>query len=134
MTLYDAQETFSEGQAVTASAASDNIVKVGPGDFGQGNKNDIDVIVTEAFDNLTSLQVSLQTDSDEAFSSPTTLYSTDAIPLADLAVGYKFKMAGFPPGCEEYVRLYYTVDGTAPTVGQVDAAPTPWSQESNPSY
>lgn len=134
MGIYDAQNTFSDDQAVTASARSTNILKVGPGDFGQGENILLDCIVTEAFDNLTSLEAKLETDDDVAFGSPKELYSTGAILLADLVVGYKFKIKAIPPGCEDYLALYYTVVGTAPSVGKIFASLTPDTQDSDPSF
>jgi hypothetical protein len=134
MTLYDKRNTLSDDQAITASARSENVLYVGPGDFGGGNKMDLDVIVTEAFDNLTSLNVKLETDDDEGFGSPKALYDTGEVVLADLVIGYKFTIKAIPPGCEDYLALYYTVTGTNPTVGKIFASLTPHSQDNNPSF
>lgn len=134
MGIYDKQTRFSNNQAITANAISENVIKVGPGDFGQGNDLFIDVFVTEAFNNLTSLEVDLRTDDDEAFGSHKVLYSTGAIVLADLVAGYKFTIRNIPPGCEDYLALYYTVVGTAPTTGKIFASMTDTTQEDELSY
>jgi len=134
MGIYDKQNILSDKQAITASARSENVLKIGPGDFGQGNKLDLDVIVTEAFNTLTSLNVKVETDDDVAFGSPKELYNTGEVLLADLIVGYKFTIKGIPHGCEDYLALYYTVTGTDPTTGKIFAAPTPDTQDSDPSF
>jgi hypothetical protein len=134
MTLYSAQDRFCNDQAITATAKSEDVIFAGPGDDGSGEKMDIDVIVTEAFNNLTSLQVQLRTDDNSGMSSPTVLYETAAIPLASLVVGYKFAIKGIPPGCEDYLDLNFIVVGTAPTTGKIYAAKTPYSADNSPSF
>lgn len=134
MGIYDKQAEFCEDQAITASARSENVIFVGPGDYGSGEQSVIDVFVTEDFDNLTSLNVKLETDDDEAFGSPTELYNTGEVLLADLVAGYKFKIKGIPPGCEDWLALYFTVTGTAPTAGKITAGITPVSQDNDPSF
>lgn len=125
----------SPGQAITASAASTNYVDLGalgipPGhtvtptrDLGRGNKIPILIQVTETFDALTSLKVAVQCDDNSSFSSPTTVLETEAIALASLVAGYQFNIDLVPPKTNErYVRLYFTVAGSTPTVGKVFAS------------
>lgn len=133
------QDIFSDAQAVTATAASTNILdlqKAGTpfgapaalvADLGKGDGNiPLDVRVVEAFATLTSLTVSVETaaDGDAAFGTPTTVAASGAIPVATLILGYQFP---FPARLMEgvnarYVRLKYTVAGSAATAGKITAA------------
>jgi hypothetical protein len=133
--IVDDTLVFSDGQAITADASSANIIDLGAAgtayghssavrrDIGIGTEIPVFISVTETFDNLTSMTVSLQVDDDAAFGSPTTIATSAAIPLATLVAGYKFTWpAELPEGVNErYVRLYYDVTGTAPTTGKVFA-------------
>jgi hypothetical protein len=61
----------------------------------------------------------VQTDDNSSFSSPTTVYS-ESIVLASLTLGNKISLDWLPKNIKErYVRLYYTVTGTAPTTGKI---------------
>lgn len=134
MALFDEAGLFSEDQAITATAASTNTIdfgvpetpigNVGPvsGDLGL---SDIEFLVqvTEAFVGLTSLVVAVQMDDNLAFASPVVLAASQPVLLADLKVGYKFRVpAQIPEGAtERYIRLNYTVAGGPATAGKVFA-------------
>lgn len=131
--LFDLQSMFSDQQAITATAASTNVIDlgavdtpkhaVGPitRDMGKGRPIPVHIQVTEAFNNLTSLAIALQVDDDEAFGSAKTVMTTTVL-LADLAAGKRIAPFYIPEGVDErYVRLNYTVSGTAPTTGKVTA-------------
>ena len=125
--ILDATTEFSDQQAITATSFSDNIIDLGaaaPGDLGAGNPIPLLIQVTEAFDNLTTLGVLIQTDDNEAFSSPKG--NTSAIlDLADLVPGAKFPLQFVPLGVNQrYVRLKYTVTGTDPSTGKINAGLT----------
>ena len=125
--ITDIQNSFTYAsrdfsQAITASAASANVIDLGDTrDKGPGEPIQIAASVTEDFATLTSLQVSVQTSTDAAFSSPTTLIQTAAVPLASLTAGYRFTIDKLPEHCDRYVRLYFTVAGTNATAGSVAA-------------
>lgn len=133
--IIDDTLTFSKNQAITADAASTNIVDLGaagtaPGhaaavrrDIGIGTNIPIAFHITEAFNTLTSLTVSLQVDNDAAFGSPKTIAST-TIAAADLTLGARPQWpAEVPEGTDEqYVRLYYDVNGSNPSTGKIFAA------------
>ena len=119
--IFDKFNLFSEDQAITGSAASTNVIDLGVAGRGKGNMMEVVIQVTTAFADLTSLTVGVQTDTVEAFSSPTTLQSSAAIVAASLVAGYKFKIQVMPEGLDQYVRLYFTVAGTNATAGKVFA-------------
>jgi hypothetical protein len=134
--ILDDTLVLSDAQAITADAASTNIIDIGAAgssygasspvrrDIGIGTNIPILVTVVEAFNNLTSLAVSLQVDDDPAFGSPTTVATGPAIPLATLTLGRMINWpAELPEGTNErYVRLFYDVTGAAPTTGKITAA------------
>jgi hypothetical protein len=121
VSILDRQVLFSNDQAITATAASTDIIDLGSvRDVGAGEPSAVLVQVTTAFDNLTSLGVALQTASAENFASPVQL-TAGTIALADLTVGRKFSIGPVPGGVLRYLRLYYTVTGSAPSVGKVTA-------------
>lgn len=126
--ILDNQTLFSDQQAITASVASTNTIDLGPiasgmiRDIGPGAPISLQIQVTEAFNNLTSLAVAIQVDDNSAFSSATTVVTSAAIGPALLLPGYRFLMDFIPRLVNErYVRLFYTVVGTAPTTGKITA-------------
>lgn len=133
--ILDDTLVLSDAQAITADAASTNIIDLGAAgtpyghaaavrrDVGIGTEIPIILHVVEAFNTLTSLTVSLQVDDDVAFGSPTTIAST-SVALASLVAGYRFTWPSeLPEGTNErYLRLYYDVVGTNPTTGKLTAA------------
>lgn len=135
--IIDNTLVLSDHQAVTADAGSTNVIDFGAQgtpqgwisaygrDLGDGFVEiPLLVEVTEAFNNLTSLQVSAQTDDNSAFSSATTIVLSPAVVLASLVVGYKFNAIARIPknSSEQFFRLFYDVTGTAPTTGKIFAA------------
>ena len=135
--ILDATTLFSAAQAVTATAASANIIDLGqPGtvfgavaaiarDVGKGATVPIAIRVVENFNNLTSITVTVETDDNSGFSSPTTVFSSPAYALADLQAGARHLLPDALPvvgTAERYVRLKYTLAGTTPTTGKVTAA------------
>lgn len=121
----DSQALFSDAQAITATAASTNVVELSKpnGKFTEvafGKAVPLLIQVVEDFNNLTSLKVGIQTDDNAAFSSAKTLAEATLL-LADLKAGAKFPIIEVPAGNEGYMRLYYTVTGTAPTTGKITA-------------
>ncbi len=141
--LLDRTGLLSENQAVTATAASTNVIDLGtPGtpygatsalrrDIGRGEPVPFYVGVTETFNNLTSLTVAIQTDSTAAFSAPTTVFS-QTYTAADLVPGVRhINPDWFPVGAnQQFVRMFYTVTGTAPTTGRITAG-TVMSRQTN---
>lgn len=135
--IFDIQTRFSSAQAITASAASTNVIDTlaAGTPFGHSgaitrdlgvNSDDaepeLDIRVTEAFATATSVKVAYQTATDAAFTSPTTVLETEAIPIATLVAGYKFNIDEIPfRSRERYHRVYYTVAGSNATAGKITA-------------
>jgi hypothetical protein len=126
---------WSDGQAITATTASTNIIDLGATgtvygasapmvrELGFGTDSEVSVTATQTFNNLTSLTISMQVDDNAAFASPRTVYTSPAYTLAEMATGAKYLLPDqLPAGTNErYVRLMYTVAGTAPTTGRITA-------------
>ena len=121
--LFDKQALFSDNQAITATANSENVVCLAKGalkDVALGNPIPLAILVTEDFTGLTNLTVTIETSADEAFGTPTTLATTGAIAAADLKAGYTFPINFIPKGNLGYMRAKYTVSGSA-TAGKITA-------------
>ena len=128
--ILSLEDLLSDKQAITATAASTNVLDLGATGvtydnvslqqrIARGRHYPFLVQVTEDFDNLTSLTIALQQDDNEAFSSPSEVYSF-VVPLADLVAGYKIPFDKLPRNItERYIRMNYTVTGTAPTQGRI---------------
>lgn len=115
--LLDTQNLFSDAQAITASAASNNVVRFGKGDI---SFLPLLIQVVEDFATLTSLTVKVQTAADAAFTTPVDLAST-TIAAADLKAGAILPINYIPKGNLGYMRLYYTVTGSNATAGKITA-------------
>lgn len=121
MARIDLSELMSDKQAITATAASTNVIDLGAiRNIAVGEPVPLTIKVNEAFNNLTNLAIAIQTDDNPSFSSATTVYTTTVL-LAALVVGYKVPIKYLPDVKERYVRAYYTVTGTAPSTGKITA-------------
>ena len=140
--IIDANLILSSNQAITATAPSTNVIDLGqPGtpfgapapveqDIGKGNRIPIAVNVTQGFNNLTSLAVSLQVSTDNATWKEV---ATRTYLLAEIAAVTQLDFpAQLPVGTRfRYMQLNYTVTGTAPTTGQIFAAIVAAGQNNN---
>lgn len=139
--LTSANSTFSNNQAITASAASTNVLDLGAAgtpvgaaaalakDLGKGTKIPFLVQVTADFATLTSLTITLQKDTVENFASPETVVA-HTVAVADLVAGYQIPIDVLPIHLDQrYVRLYYTVTGGDATAGTIFAAITMGNQQ-----
>lgn len=132
MAIISAQEIYSDQQAITASAASTNVIDFGtPGTWVHATTPIVDdkgtskiclgIQVTEDFDALTSLDIAFETDNNAAFASATEIFSQNVL-LADLVAGKKLPVRHIPFNTlEPYTRVNYTVNGSNPTVGKITA-------------
>lgn len=121
--LYDKQNLFSDNQAITTTANSENVVCFAAGpikEVAAGEAIPLRVQVTQDFAGLTSLAVSVETAATEDFAGAETLATSGAIAAADLKAGFVFPINYIPVGNLGYMRLKYTVSGTA-TAGKITA-------------
>ncbi|MBB3441246.1 Bbp16 family capsid cement protein [Rhizobium sp. BK379] len=125
--IFDRQTLLSDAQVITATGPSTNVINLGPikagltRDIGKGEQIPFLMQVVESFNNLTSLAVTIQTDDNEAFASPKAVITT-TLNLADLKAGKIIPPSHIPRGTDElFLRLLYTVTGTAPTTGKITA-------------
>lgn len=122
--LIDSQNEFSQDQAITATAASTNIIDLSlDRDIGKGEPVPILVQVTTTFTaaGAATLTVDLETDDNSSFSSATNLWTSGAIGKATLVAGYKFLIHYMPRANEQYLRLNYTVATGPMTAGKIQA-------------
>ena len=125
--ILDKQSLFSDAQAITATAASTNLIDLGPldaglkVDFGKGQKVPILVQVVETFNNLTSLKIDIELDTTTTVTPDKTI-TLGTYLLADLVAGFQINWDILPKGLNmRYAQLKYTVTGTAPTTGKITA-------------
>jgi len=118
--FIDSQNLLSDAQAFTASAASTNIIDLGADrNIGIGEPMALVLTVDVAADGTTTDETyafAIQTDTVEAFSSPTSIASA-TLTYTQLAAGAQFVIA-VPPDTtsERFIRMYATLGGTTPTV------------------
>ncbi len=126
--LLDNQTKFSDAQAITASAASDNILDLAVvRNIGAGKNLYLVLFVTTASTDSGSdstVTPSLQADDNASFSSAATIRTFDTL-AALTAAGTKriYKLEPFTDAgtFERYIRLYYTVAGGNLTTGAISA-------------
>lgn len=124
--ILDKDNLFSDEQALTATAASENVIDLGDArDMGNGEPIELLVVVNETFDSAAdgaTLTIAVQTDDVEGFGSPTTVQESVTIAEADLAAGeqvFKVKLAS--ADYQRYLRLNYTVGTEDFTAGSLTA-------------
>jgi hypothetical protein len=124
--ILDAQNLFSDAQAITAAAASTNLIDLGANrNLGVGEDLYVHVNVDVAFTDASSdstLTVTVETDDNEAFSSPTTAQTIGTFPALS-AIGASLKAKLQPDAIvERYMRLKYTPNNGSLSTGSVTAA------------
>lgn len=116
--LLDQNAVLSDGQEITASAASQNVIDLGAAGNAVPGALFVVCRVDEAFAGLTKLAIALQTSDASAFTASAELASV-TLAATELAAGGKIVFAAaVPAGLKRYVRAYYTVTGTA-TAGKI---------------
>lgn len=128
---------LSENQAITATAISTNViqwetVRAAPYEaagisrnLGDGTEIPLLLQITEAFNNLTTLQISFESADNAALSiNAIVMAQTIAIPLASLVAGFRPLLTRIVPHglMRDFCGFRYTVVGPAPTLGKVTAA------------
>lgn len=92
-------------------------------DIGKGYPVELLIQITEDFASggAATLDVSLETDDNEAFSSATTVVASQQFALASLTAGTHLLVQHVPYGCEQYIRINYTIGTATTTAGKVTA-------------
>lgn len=120
--IIDSNLVFSDG-AITATSVSDAVALTSLFKPGKAEPIPIVVRVTEDFTTLTSLTVKI-TEADTSGGTYTEVAGASmTIPLADLKTGKKFGWRYLPANVgKPWLKLAYTVEGTAPKSGKLFAA------------
>lgn len=120
--IFDSTFLFSDNQAITATANSENTIDLGvTRDIGKGVPIPLRIQVTEDFAGLTDLTVSVESGNNEPLPSAPVIATSPPIPVAELVAGAEFTIQYMPVGTFRYIRLKYTVGGTNATAGAVTA-------------
>lgn len=117
--IIDALNKVSAAQAVTATAASTDSIDWGEDrEMGVGEPLALVVgVVAVTPGSITALTIAWQADDNSGFSSPRSISSTDAIPIAEVTLGRRF-VVPLPPDYrnERYGRANYTIAGSGGTI------------------
>lgn len=122
--IIDKALEMSAKQAVTAAAASTNVIDLGAAGDAIGNEPFVVVQVDTTTDSAGDAAVctfKIETSVDEAFSSPIVLAATAAIPQASLVAGAIPVKMRLPLGAKRYLRVYYGVATADFTAGKFNA-------------
>lgn len=118
--IIDSQLLFSDAQAVSADAASTNQIDLGIArDLFAGEPMAVVLTVDVAADGTTTdetYEFQIETDGDSGFGSPADLL-VHSIAYASLTAG-SVHILPIPVSAavERYLRVYYNVGGTSPSV------------------
>lgn len=131
--LWDYENLLSDDQAITGDVASSHYIDLGAKSSRVQSKPEygvkILVQVTEAFNNLTSLDIKCQSDDNTSFGSPANDKTVNVL-LADLVVGKQVEIE-LPRETQRYLRLYYDVNGSNPSTGKITAGVVTGIQTAN---
>ena len=126
--IIDKELEFSDGQAVTASAISTNVVDTGAAptlkDIGQGLPLYLVIQVddTALAAGAATVDFSIESDSTADLATSATVHTTSgAIGKATLVAGYQFALALPISDYERYVGVRYTVATGPLTAGEFSA-------------
>ena len=108
--MFDRENMFSDKQALTATAASTDVVYVGEGDAGPGQPLFIEIDATPST-GVTAMTVTVNTSDAEAMTGAVVL-GTFTVSTDRLAAGGPILIAAIPSGCKRFLRLNYTITGT----------------------
>lgn len=116
--FIDSQHLFSDSQALTATAASTNLIdlKVATTRIGVGEPMCVVISCEVAMGGTSPTMIAtLQSDDNSSFSSAATVVVSPT--FSSFAAGAKYVLP-IPPGTatEQYIRLNYTMGGTSPTI------------------
>lgn len=124
--IFDKQNLLSDDQAVTTSAAAENVIDLGGDsslvqDANEKGMAELLFQVTDTFTGGTSIKVDICNESDATISDATGSVAASAvIATATLVAGYQFRVRIPKTLVERYLGAYYTVVGTM-TAGKITA-------------
>jgi hypothetical protein len=115
----DVLNTLGDAGYSTSNDAPNGVGK----DIGKGQLVDLLVQVSETFTSggAATLDVTLETATDEAFSSPVTLLTGGQFALADLVAGAYLLPQTMPYGGLQWLRVKYVIGTATTTAGTVTA-------------
>lgn len=120
----DSHNAFSDADAVTATAISENVIDLVTDRIGAGKRLEVSLSVETTFVSAAldgTLTVALLTSDAVAFGTSDTLWTMTAVAEASLVEGYVFDCPPIPDKTERYLALYYTVGGSGNfTAGKLD--------------
>jgi hypothetical protein len=124
MALLDKELEFSDAQAVTATAASTNVIDmtVAAPNIGRGQEPiyaQVQVNTTADASGSATVTFTLEDSADN--SSYSAVYTTAAIGKATLVAGYIVFTVALPATLRRYIRVNYTVATGPLTAGKFDA-------------
>lgn len=127
--IIDTQSTFSDKQVLSQAAGtypSTNILDAGAANadsgHGEGQGTFVNFQVNEDFASATSaatVNVKIQTSSDEAFTSPVDLWTSGAKAIAGINAG--LDPVRLPLGVLRYIRVAYVIAAETTTAGRMSA-------------
>lgn len=123
--MWDADNMFSNQQAVAATGKSGNTVAVPPHDAGKGRPVILEVMIADPV-GAGTMTVEVETADNAAMTGAKVIAKHD-LDNATLMRGGSVLAAALPTGCLRYLRLAYVIGGTFSakvTAGLVNGAQT----------
>lgn len=124
--ILDKQNLLSYKQAITVSAASTNVIDLGPNMWNKASGDDrgmaLGLFIDEVFlaAGAATLTIDIQSSNDSAFGSGVVTHQSITIPKANLATAKKMTQSlAIPPDAKRYVRANYTVATGPFTAGKL---------------
>ena len=115
---------LAEAQAVTASAPGNRVINRGMPINDNGSRMAPFIVVqTKAAvtsGGASTVVIRIETSVDEAFTSPITVYTSAAIPKANLTANKEVLKFPFPAGTKQFTRAYFDVATGPLTAGTFD--------------
>lgn len=115
--IIDAQQLFSDAQALTATAVSTNVIDLGSDrNLGKGEPMAVVVGIDVALDGTTTDETYVVTVQSGSTATPTDVIATRAITYTEGVVGARFVIPlPADSSTDRYLRVNYTLGGTTPT-------------------
>jgi hypothetical protein len=132
--MFDAAFEFGDGQVITTTSLSDNVLNWGAADLEMGAGEPIWLcakVGAALTGGGTDLTISLYRHTTATVNSGTVLWTGPTIAAASLTAGAWLVRMPLPYNCDEdaFMGLYYTITGTFTGSGTIDA----WLQVGPPS-